>query len=82
MTTHDKLLMALTEYDVKQSRKKGYNPYALSHYMTALGEATSMMESGVTLRTALLKNFCGRLLDVCLKSVGEPTSTKQEQRGW
>jgi hypothetical protein len=78
----DKLLHAVTAYDEKQSTKKGYNMYALSQYIGAINERViPALESGTPLRQAILKGFCGRLLDVCLKAVGEPKSTDAEQRG-
>ena len=77
---HTKLLNAVTEYDRKQLGKKSYNPYALGHYAAALQNVRDDMESGKTLRQALLKNFNGRLLSVVLKSVGEKDFTKDEHR--
>lgn len=77
-----KLLHAVTEYDRKQSTKKGYNIYALAHYLMAVDRARdAMVDEGLDLRAALISCFNGRLLDVCLKAVGEPTSTRQEQFG-
>ena len=80
MTTHDTLLHALTTYDRKQMTKRGYNVYALAHYMGALHNIEAALAQGTDLRTALVGSFCGRLLDVCLKSVGLPKSTDSEQR--
>lgn len=76
----NKLLHAVTEYDRKQSTKKFYNIYALAQYLMAVERASEyMVNYDMTLREALLKSFNGRLLDVCLKAAGEPTSTKHEQ---
>ena len=78
-----KLLSAVTEYDRKQSTKKFYNIYALAQYLMAVDRARdAMADDGLTLRDALISAFNGRLLDVCLKAVGEPTSTKAEQMRW
>lgn len=74
-----RLMNALTEYDRKQSTKRGYNRYALGQYCAAMQEVRIAVESGDTLRQALCANFCGRLLDVLLRSVGEETSTRDEQ---
>ena len=82
LSLHDKLLHTITEYDRKQSTKRGYNMYALSHYLGALNQRVlPMIEQGVPVRQAILKGFCGRLADVCLRAVGEPKSTDAEQRG-
>jgi len=78
----NKLLHAVTEYDRKQSLKRFYNVYALAQYLMAVDRARDeMIENSLTLRQALITCFNGRLLDVCLKAVGEPTSTKEEQLG-
>lgn len=82
MDTRTKILIALTEYDRKQSTKKGYNRFALGMYCQALQNTMAEIESGSTIRAALKHNFCGRLLDVCLKAAGEPLATKDELRGW
>lgn len=83
MTTqqHDRLLAALTEYDRKQSTKRGYNHYALAHYMAALGRAQDAMREGCSIREALLRCFNDRLLDCCLKAVGEAKYTREEMYG-
>lgn len=78
----NKLLHAVTQYDMKQSRKKYYNHYALAQYLMAVDRARdAMADDGLTLRQALVTSFNGRLLDVCLKAVGEAPSTQQEQFG-
>jgi hypothetical protein len=82
LDTHDKLLHAVTEYDRKQSTKKGYNMYALSHYCGAINQRViPAINQGVPIRKAILMGFCGRLADVCLRAVGEPKTTDAEQRG-
>ena len=78
----NQLLHAVTQYDIKESRKKYYNIYALAQYIMAVDRARdTMADDGLDLRAALITCFNGRLLDVCLKAVGLPTSTKQEQMG-
>lgn len=73
---------AVTQYDMKESRKKYYNIYALAQYLMAVDRARdAMAEDGLDLRAALVSCFNGRLLDRCLKAVGLPTSTRQEQFG-
>jgi hypothetical protein len=68
--THLKLVSALTEFDRKESRKKYHNPYALSHYLTALRESESEVEAGGSLARALYDHFNGRLLTAMERSVG------------
>jgi len=75
-----KLVHALTQYDAKAEKRKGYNPYALPQYFHAMDAAAEEVRDGRTLREALMAYFTGHLLDVALKAVGEAPSTDQEQR--
>lgn len=79
--TRHKITHALTVYDEKESRKKYHNINALSLYFASLQDTVEpALAKGATLRQALCRGFCGRLLDVVLKAVGEPKSTDAEQR--
>ena len=80
LTTHDTLVHAVTEYDRKQSTRKGYNMWALPQYLRAIDNVEREIADGMELRPAITHNFCGRLLDVVLKSVGLSQSTDAEQR--
>jgi hypothetical protein len=80
MTTHDKLLHAITEHDRRERAKRYYNPNALGLYMRALHQADADTANGLSIRHALVANFCGSLLDKLLKAVGEAKSTDREQR--
>jgi len=75
-----KLVHAVTEYDRKQEGRRGYNMYALPQYLQAAHNVTDEIIAGKTVRAAVVSNFCGRLLDVCLKAIGETKSTDAEQR--
>ena len=77
---HSKLSLALTAYDRKQSARPGYNRYAIAHYLHAIHEAVAEIEAGKPVRAALVDHFCGRLLDIALRAVGESKSTDAEQR--
>lgn len=77
-TTRARLVNAVTEYDRKQQGKRGYNHYALGHYCNAIQNVAEDMEEGRNIRAALLRCFNGRLLDVCLKAVGEAKFTMEE----
>ena len=79
---HFRLTHAVTEFDRKQQGKRGYNVYALAHYLGAIERIEQEIKSGKPIRNAIVSNLNGRLLDRCLKAVGEPTSTDQEQRGF
>ncbi|MBU1621878.1 MAG: hypothetical protein KJ604_20675 [Gammaproteobacteria bacterium] len=83
MNPHDRLKLssALTAYDIRQSKRKGYNRYAIGHYLKALEQTERAIDQGEDIRSALVANYCGRLLDVTLKAVGLPLSTRDEQRG-
>jgi predicted metal-binding transcription factor (methanogenesis marker protein 9) len=81
-TMYRRLQFTVTQYDVKQSQKKGYNIYALAQYLMAVDRARdAMADEGLDLRTALIHCFNGRLLDVCLRAAGVATSTRAEQMG-
>jgi hypothetical protein len=84
MNTHDKLVHALTAHDRKQAGKPSYNPYALGQYFARIEDIDKDIAAGANVRDALTAAFCGRLLDVALKAVGESKSTidEQQNRGW
>lgn len=65
------LIQTLTNYDRKQSTKRGYNHYALGIYFQRVDEVCVDIEKGASPRQALLSGFSDRLLDVCLKAIGE-----------
>lgn len=77
---HFGLAHAVTQYDMAQSRKRGYNRYALGQYLQAVESVDEALRRGKPLREAICNAFCGRLLDVCLKAVNESPSTREEQR--
>lgn len=65
----DKLIHAATEYDRKQSARRGYNPSALAQYFAAIDETMSAVEKGVSIDHALENHFNDRLLTVLQKAV-------------
>ena len=77
-TLHSALVHAVTEYDRRESTKRGYNYYALGQYLIRLEEIEADIADGMPTRTALLRAFNGRLLDHLLKAVGEPKYTRDE----
>lgn len=54
---HSKLVSLLTEYDTKQSTRRGYNRYALGIYIGAAQEARACVEQGMTWEKALSRAF-------------------------
>jgi hypothetical protein len=80
MTIHDKMIHAVTDYDRKESTKRGYNIYALAMYIGRVHDVEADMEKGLPIRVALLRAFNGRLLDAVLKAVGEPKFTRDEMQ--
>ncbi len=82
----EKLVAAVTEYDRKEFERSQrnprayHNPNALGMYHDAVDRACEAIQQGQDARSALVDNFCGRLLDKVLKAVGEPKSSQAEQR--
>lgn len=70
-----KLVSALTEYDRKQSTKRGYNPHALALYFQALDDAMDQYRHGATIESALRYSFNDRVLTVCLKVLKQDRHT-------
>ncbi len=79
---HATLAHAVTEYDRKQAGKRGYNHYALAHYLGAVQTicAELTVDPDRLTRDVIIDHFNGRLLDVCLRACGFNTSTRQEQQ--
>ncbi len=76
MTTHERLISALTQYDEKQSHRKGHNPSALALYFEALDRAEAEAAElkgdfawSDRLVAALKRNFCDRVLTAVLRAV-------------
>lgn len=68
MNLESRLTHIVTQYDIKQSTRKGYNPYALGQYLALVDRICAAASGGVglvqaiedettpgTLRTSLLK---------------------------
>jgi hypothetical protein len=75
-----RIIMALTNYDRKQSTKRGYNPYALAHYCKAATDIEADLVSGVDMRKSITTRLHRPLVDHALKAVGLPKSTDDENR--
>jgi hypothetical protein len=81
MDIRSKLIHGLTQYDMRQSKRKGYNPYALAQYLTRIDEIMDDIAAGATPRAAIIAAFTDRLQDAALKAIGEPKGTDAECRG-
>ena len=83
--TRFKLVNAVTSYDRRQQARHQKNPrfyyniWALPQYLQGVDNLLEELEAGQTLRKAITNQFSGRMLDACLKAVGETTSTLAEQ---
>jgi hypothetical protein len=80
-TVHSALVHAVTQWDIRQSRRKHHNPYALAHYLGAVERVESAVTAGATLRAAIVAAFNDRLRDHVLRAVNEPVATADEIRG-
>ena len=81
MNLHDTLIHAVTDYDRKQWRKRGYNPHALGIYFERVEAICADMRAGAGLREAITAGFSGKLADACLRAFGLPITTDEESRG-
>ena len=70
MTTLDQLQSLLTQWDIKQSKKRGYNPYALGIYFEAAERAANLIDDGAYVKESLAKCFNDRLLTFLEKGMG------------
>ena len=67
--THGKLSSLLTWWDMRESRKKYHNIYALSQYFAAMNLALEAIKKGATIEAAIESNFIGRLQTYLIKNV-------------
>jgi hypothetical protein len=77
----DKLIHAATEYDKKQSKRAGHNPYALGQYFQRIDSVCEDVENGATPESAISAGFMGGLRRALLKSIGIKDSNK-ENNSW
>lgn len=62
------IINAITDYDIRQSKKRGYNPYALAQYYAAMDEVENAVARGVDLMDAIGRAFTDRLHDCVAKA--------------
>ena len=61
MDFHAQLDHILTQWDIKQSTKRGYNPFALGIYLERAERLAKDVAQGATISDAIDKHFCDRL---------------------
>lgn len=66
MSTHDRIVQALTAWDRKQSKKKGHNIHFLGIALNALAEVEEE-NPGASLEKIVSEAFEGRLHDFIIK---------------
>jgi len=81
MKLETKLVHAVTEFDRAQSRRKGYNPHALAHYLRLASAIALAIENGQAPRDAARTRCSDRLLATILRALGETAPTVEEARG-
>ena len=79
--TRGRLVHAVTEFDRRASTRKGYNPYALGSYLERVDAIAQDIANGASPRKALCAGLSDRLLDHCLKAIGEPPFKREELDG-
>jgi hypothetical protein len=71
MKIKDKLISAATQFDARNSKRRGWNPYALPQYFAAIDSVCADIEGGLNVETAIRKHTDDRFCDVLLKAVSE-----------
>lgn len=82
MDTKQKLVHALTRYDERESKKRGWNPYALGIYLARIDEVMEDIKKGASIPEAIQAGFTGRLQSVCLKAVGASPVAEKPCSAW
>lgn len=77
----DTLIHAVTEYDRRESTKRGYNHNALGIYFIRVDEICADIAAGADIRAAIVAGFSGRLADACLRACGLAITSNQENKG-
>jgi hypothetical protein len=61
MDFHSQLDHYLTQWDIKQSTKRGYNPFALGIYLERAERLAKDVAQGATISAAIDVHFCDRI---------------------
>jgi hypothetical protein len=70
MNLKDKLISAATRFDERNSRRRGWNPYALAQYFSAIDSICNAVDNGKSVESAIARFTNDRFRDVLLKSAG------------
>jgi hypothetical protein len=73
MDFHSQLDHYLTQWDIKQSTKRGYNPFALGIYLERAADLASDVAQGATISDAIDVHFCDRIAGCIRSSLNSPT---------
>lgn len=80
-TIKSALIHAATRYDVRQSKGKRYNHYALGQYFMRIDEVCADIERGADPRKAITAAFTGPMLNTMLKAADLDKANSDELRG-
>jgi len=69
MTDQEILIHALTQYDIKQSKKASYNRYALAHYFFAIDVVLNEVKGGINIIASIEENFNQPLRSILIKAL-------------
>lgn len=58
---HIRLDSAVTQWDARQSKKRGYNPFALGIYLERVESVVKLVRQGMPVPDAIDRNFNDRL---------------------
>jgi hypothetical protein len=67
MDLHSRLDHYLTQWDIKQSAKRGYNPFALGIYLERAERVAMDVANGSTVSDAISVHFCDRIAAMLLR---------------
>jgi hypothetical protein len=80
-TIRSALIHAATRYDVRQSKGKRYNQYALGQYFIRIDDVCADIERGADPRAAIVAAFTGPMLNAMLKAINSDKATRDEMTG-
>ena len=80
-TIRSALVHAVTQYDIRQSKGKYYNHYALGQYFKRIDDVMADIQNGASAIDAVKAGFHGPLLKSCLKAIGADKPAQGELTG-
>lgn len=72
-TDKSKLIHAVTQYDIRQSKKQGHNPYALAQYFASIEQVFSEVKGGINIIVSIEDNFNKPLSTILIKALDQET---------